>query len=486
MKKCLALLLLGILSIFSGMGMAVAEENASIANAVKTYGVSKVCNAYHQLIALIVEYPEKVETPSVDAYSVIDYDTVEYREAFNVRDQSEAPIVAVYTNDKPEVRENRQSVPGRFVVVELAEIKGTVEEDGVLKPTTIAGNCTWRRTTEAGTDGADWKRQDFSKLVFKQKEDVKNAAGEVVSPAGVLPTLLFEDLVNLEVDEFVSDFFTLSNGNQMYYSYWLPKNYDENRQYPMVVSLTGGGGTYRIQPNGDPRGAHITRDRGAMAWLSAKEDVIVLSPQQCNDPFKSTGDDVMEIVNYFICHYSIDPDRVTCIGSSAGGLTWSNILTKPEYAKVFAAYVPCNTHFNGAQTMYKEEYNVTRMEEAYGFNSYEDYLNPEMEMDDSEYYEEAKQALKALVDNKINVWIWHGYNDETASCGKGVSMYRILRRIYQEEGLSEDEINDLVKLTLIDTERFHEMGILSYHMASKVAVSDSDFIDWMLAQTRAD
>ena len=122
MKKCLALLL-GVLSIFSGMGMAVAEENASIANAVKTYGVSKVCNAYHQLIALIVEYPEKVETPSVDAYSVIDYDTVEYREAFNVRDQSEAPIVAVYTNDKPEVRENRQSVPGRFVVVELAEIK---------------------------------------------------------------------------------------------------------------------------------------------------------------------------------------------------------------------------------------------------------------------------------------------------------------------------------------------------------------------------
>ena len=76
MKKCLALLL-GVLSIFSGMGMAVAEENASIANAVKTYGVSKVCNAYHQLIALIVEYPEKVETPSVDAYSVIDYDTVE-------------------------------------------------------------------------------------------------------------------------------------------------------------------------------------------------------------------------------------------------------------------------------------------------------------------------------------------------------------------------------------------------------------------------
>lgn len=483
MKKLLALVLA---LLFTACGYAFAEDAAKPANVVKTYGVSKVCDAYHQIIALIAEYPEEVVAPTVADYTVIDYDTVEYREEFNKRESSEAPVTAVYTNDKPEMREDQTSVPGKYVVIELAVIKGTVEEDGVLKPATIAGNCTWRRTTEAGTDGADWLRTDFSKLVVTQKNDVLNEKGEIISPAGFLPALQYEDLTNLQLDEFVSEYFDLSNGNQMYYSYWLPKDYDAGKKYPMVVSLTGGGGSYRIQPNGDPLGAHISRDRGAVAWLTVGEDVIVLSPQQSNDPYKTTGDDVMEIVNYFIANYSVDPDRVTCMGSSAGGLTWSSILVKPEYAKVFAAYAPCNTHFNGAQTMYKAEYDVKRMEEEFGFSSYEDYLNPDLEMTDEEYYEAAKEAFAAIVDNRVSVWVWHGYNDETAPCGRGISTYRILRRIYAEQGLSEEEIDKLVKLTLIDTAEFHEMGILSYHMASKVAVAHPEYIDWMLAQTRAD
>lgn len=481
MKKALSLLLL--VALFAA-GTAIAQEPATPANVVKTYGVSKVCDAYHQLIALIAEYPEDVVAPTPEDYSVIDYDTAEYREAFNVCEFSEAPITAVYTNDKPQMRANKVSVPGKYVVIELAVIKGAVEEDGIFKPTTIAGNCTWRRTTQAGTDGADWRRKDFSKLIVTQKNNVLNAKGDVVSAAGVLPALQYEDLTNLELDDFVSKYFQLSNGNEMYYSYYLPDDYDPAKKYPMVVSLTGGGGSYRIQPNGDPTGGHISRDRAAVAWLTCGEDVIVLSPQQSNDPYKTTGDDVMEIVYYFLENYAVDPDRVTCIGSSAGGLTWSNILTNPEYAKVFAAYASCNTHFNGAQTMYKAEYDVKRMEDTFGFDRYEDYLNPEMELDESEYYEEAKKALAAVVDNGVKVWVWHGYNDETSPVTRGISTYRILRKIYEEKGLSEEEIDELVKLMLIDTQEFHDLGILSYHMASKVAVSHPEFLDWMLAQHR--
>lgn len=75
MKKALSLLL--FLALFA-VGTAVAEESATPANVVKTYGVSKVCDAYHQLIALIAEYPKDVVAPSPEDYSVIDYDTVEY------------------------------------------------------------------------------------------------------------------------------------------------------------------------------------------------------------------------------------------------------------------------------------------------------------------------------------------------------------------------------------------------------------------------
>ncbi|MDO4548932.1 MAG: prolyl oligopeptidase family serine peptidase, partial [Clostridia bacterium] len=335
-------------------------------------------------------------------------------------------------------------------------------------------------------DGADWRRRDFSKLIVTQKNDVLDASGAVLSEAGILPTMLYDELTNFELDEFISEYFQLSNGNQMYYSYWLPEDYDPSMKYPMVVSITGGGGSNRTQANGDATGGHISRDRGAVAWLTCGQDVIVLSPQQANDPYATTPDDVMEIVNYFLDNFSVDPDRVTCMGSSAGGLTWSTILANPEYAGVFAAYAPCNTHFNGAQTMFKAEYDVARMEQTFGFSSFEDYMDPELVMDDSEYYDAAKEAFEQVVNNRINVWVWHGYNDETAPTGRGVSSYMILRRIYEEEGLSDEEIDELVKLTLVDTQEFHDLGILSYHMASKVAVSHQEFLDWMLSQTRAD
>lgn len=483
MKKTLAVLTAS-LCLFAGSAMA--EELAAAENIQKTIGITKVCDAYHQLVAVAVEYNAEVQSPSADAYSVVDYDTAGFRDVYDQRPFSEAKVTAVYTNDRPEMRENRDSVAGKYVLIELDKIHGAVEEDGIMKPATNAGVCTWRRTTEAGTDGADWRRQDFSKLVVTQKADVLGTDGKVVSKAGTLPSMKYEELVNLELDEFVSGYFTLSNGNQMYYSYHLPENYDPAKKYPLVVSLTGGGGSYRVQPNGDPTGGHISRDRGAVAWLSAEEDVLVLSPQQSNAPYKSNGDDVMEIVYDFMKKYSVDTNRVYAIGSSAGGLTFSSILTNPEYAKVFAAYAPCNTHFNGAQTMYKAEYDVPKMEEKFGFKSYEDFLNPELELDDSEYYEAAKQAFAAVVDNRINVYVWHGYNDQTAPADRGVSSYRILRRIYKEQGLSEEEIDKLVKLYLIDTAEFHDMGILSYHMASKVAVAHPEFIQWMLAQTRAD
>ncbi len=478
MKKLL--LTLGVLALTAQA--AFAGEATEATGVVGTKGFTKVCDAYHQIVAVAVEYEKEVAAPEIGAYTVIDYDTAEFREAFNRRDQSEAPVIAVYTNDAPEMREDKESVPGKYVIIELAPIAGAVEEDGIMKPAYNAGVCTWRRKTEAGEDGADWRRQDFSKFVITQTEDVLGTDGEVVSAAGTLPTLQYDELTNLQVDDFECAYFDLSNGNQMYYCYYLPEDYDESKAYPMVVSLTGGGGSYREQPNGDPLGGHLTRDRGAIAWTEADEDVIVLTPQQSNSPYKSTGDDVMEIVYYFLENYSVDPDRVYCIGSSAGGLTWSNVLANPEYASVFAAYAPCNTHFNGAQTMYKEEYDVKRMEETWGFSSYEDYLNPEIEKPEEEYYEAAKEALKAVVDNRIPVYVWHGFNDETAPCGRGVTTYRLLRRIYEEEGLSEEEIDDLVKIYLIPTQEFHDMGILSYHMASKVAVAHPEFIEWMLSQ----
>lgn len=483
MKKFLTTVLALILCLMLG---AASAETAAATNVASIKGFTQVCTAYHQLVAVAVEYSENVQAPAADAYTVIDYATAQFRDAFNIRPSSQAPVTAVYTNSVPEQREDKTSVEGRYVIIELAVIEGAVEEDGVFKPAYNAGVCTWRQTTEAGTDGADWRRTDFSKLIITQNVDVVNAQGKVVSAAGTLPTLQYDELVNYGLDEFKGEFYKLSSGNELYYSYYIPEDYDASHAYPLVVSLTGGGGTYRIQANGDPRGGHISRDGGAVAWLDASEDVIILSPQECSDPFKNTSDDIMEVVNYFLETYSIDLDRVYAIGSSKGGLTWSKILAKPEYAAKFAAYAPCNTNWTGFNTMFKPEYDVKRTEEVHGFNSYEDFMNPELWLDESEWVESARTVLQAAMDNRINVYVWHAYNDETAPVGRGISTYYALQRFYAEEGLSQAEIDELVKIYLISTEECHDLGVLSGHMASKVAVSHSEFIEWMLAQTRAD
>ena len=482
-KKMLALLLALALSLSVCGAMA---EGTAATNVVSIKGFTKVCTAYHQLVAIAVEYDQNVQAPAADAYTVTDYATKYFREAFNNRPFSEAPVTCVYTNDAPEQREDKTSVEGKYVIIELAVIQGTVEEDGIFKPAYNAGVCTWRLTTEAGTDRADWRRKDFSDLVITQNVDVKNAAGEVVSKAGTLPTLQYDELTNYDLDDFVSDFYTLSSGNQLYYSYYLPENYDSSKAYPLVVSITGGGGTYREQANGDPRGGHISRDAGAVAWLHAPEDVLVLSPQQCGDPFKSTGDDIMEVVNYFIANYAVDTNRVYAIGSSAGGLTWSSILSVPEYAAEFAAYAPCNTNWTGFTTMFKSDYDVKCTEDVWGFSSYEDFMNPDLWLDDSEWVESAKALLAPIMENRVNVYVWHAYNDETAPVGRGISTYYALHRFYAEQGLSEEEIDSLVKIYLIPTQEDHDLGILSGHMASKVAVAHPEFIEWMLAQTKGE
>lgn len=483
MKKLMTIVLALALCLMLAIASA---ETAPATNVASIKGFTQVCTAYHQLVAIAVEYSENVQAPAADAYTVIDYATAQFRDAFNIRPFSQAPVTAVYTNNEPAQREDKTSVEGKYVIIELAVIEGAVLEDGVYKPAYNAGVCTWRQTTEAGTDRSDWRRNDFSKLIITQNVDVVNAAGKVVSAAGTLPTLQYEDLTNYGLDEFVGEFYKLSNGNELFYAYYLPENYDASRAYPMVVSLTGGGGTYRSQANGDPRNGHLSRDGGAVAWIDAPEDVIILTPQECSEPFKNTGDDIMEIVNYFIETYSVDPNRVYAIGSSKGGLTWSKILANPEHAAVFAAYAPCNTNWTGFNTMFKPEYDVALTEDVLGLSSYEDFMKPEMWLDDSEWVEAARAAMAAAMDNKINVYVWHAYNDETAPVGRGISTYYALKRFYAEDGLSEEEIDKLVKIYLIPTQECHDLGVLSGHMASKIAVAHPEFIEWMLAQTRAD
>lgn len=451
---------------------------------VKTYGITQVKDAYHQLTAVIIEYPSAVKTPEKEVYAIRDYDTWDLREDFNRRPFSDMEISCVYTNDRPAVKKDKLSIPGRFVVVELKAIKGAVQEDGILKPPSSGGICTWRKQG----DRHDWRRKDFSKLALIQLETVYLENGQNVKSC-ILPELEWSHITNLELDDAVCQDFLLSTGHSLHCEYWLPKDYEkETVNYPLIINISGGGGQYSSEQQHDPTGGHVSRDRGAVAWLGAKEKVLIFSPQLNRDD-QTSPDEIMEAVYSFIEKHRVDTERIIGIGSSLGTIKFSQILNNPEYAKLFTTYIQCNGDFRSAQCMFTCD--ERRMEEKYGYNCLEDYLNKDIWIEKDNYFNtpefaEAAASLEGVVNNNVAVWVWHGVNDEVAPTSRGVSAYLMLQEAYRRHGYSEAAINKMVKLTLIQTEEYHNMGIFSYHQASKIAVSHQELLDWALEQKKSD
>lgn len=451
---------------------------------VKTFGVTQVKDAYHQLTAVIIEYPGIVKTPAKGTYAVRDYDTWNFREVFNRRTFSDMGISSVYTNDKPAVREDKASFPGNYVVVELETIKGAVLEEGILKPPSTGGICTWRKQE----DRHDWRRKDFSRLALVQLKTVYLENGETVK-AGFLPALEWNHITNVELDDAVCEDILLSTGHRLHCEYWLPEGYEEETSnYPLVINISGGGGQYSSEQKDDPTGGHVSRDRGAVSWLGAEKKVLVFSPQLNRDD-QTTPDEIMEAVIGFIETHRADQERIIGIGSSLGTIKFSEILNNPEYAKLFTVYIQCNGDFRSARCMFTCDEG--RLEEKFGYHCLEDYLNKDLWIEKENYfntpeYARAEASLKGVIDNKVAVWVWHGVNDEVAPTSRGVSTYLMLREAYRRRGYSEEVVNKLVKLTLIQTEEYHDMGIFCYHQASKIAVSHKELLNWALDMRKSE
>ena len=463
-------------------------------------GIARVENAYHQLRALILDYGIAVRTPSVDSYLIRDLDTPAFREVFNIRPYSDAKITDVYTNDAPSLAKDSgcQTGYGRYVIVELAVIEGYVYEDGMLKPPHNAGVCTWR---QAG-DGCEWRRQDFTNLKLYQLRPVVSWDGEQTVLAGEMPSLLYNNLVTEECQQFEETFWKLSSGREMYVACHIPESYSQKpgKKYPLVVSLSGGGGCLNNEQSHPSTGGNLTRDRGACAWLTAEEEAFILTPQlyhktcmlgltEKDDYLECCAKDVMEAVNHFIESHRVDEERIYCIGSSLGTMVWSTVLHQPAYAKVFTAYIQCNGHFNGAHSMFLPEYDQKRAEDVLGLHGLKDYENPclWLEGDDffeSETFQKYAAALKNVVDYRIAVDVWHCLNDEVAPTNRGITTYLCLRELYRRKGLSEEAIDELVSLHLLPVEMMHRMGIFSYHQASKAAAADKQMLSRTLSLTK--
>lgn len=109
---------------------------------------------------------------------------------------------------------------------------------------------------------------------------------------------------------------------EIHYSYYLPEGYDASKIYPMVMVMPG----YDRMWFGESSSGSNLDWRGFLSWTELDEDIIVVSAQ-LTDWGEKSARQAIELTEYFLQIYSVDPNRVYAAGYSAGGETMSQAVS---------------------------------------------------------------------------------------------------------------------------------------------------------------
>ncbi len=184
-----------------------------------------------------------------------------------------------------------------------------------------------------------------------------------------------------------------SNGNVHYHSYF-PKDYDENEEYALFVSLPGYEGLYF-----QGVGANLRSEDFAFRAQNYNDKMIIVAPQ-LNDWGETSARQTVDLVEFLLKRYSVDKNKVFINGYSGGGETLSLVLTmRPE---LFTAALHVASVWDG--------------------------------------------ELEPLVNARMPVYFTIGESDEYYGSQRITATYDKLVETYRNQGLSDSEISSLAVL----------------------------------------
>ena len=213
----------------------------------------------------------------------------------------------------------------------------------------------------------------------------------------------------------------------IHYNVYIPDSYDGTKEYALYVTLPGYQGLYFQGVGENIR----TEDFGfeAQAYIS---DMIIVAPQ-LNDWGQTSADQTIELTQYFLAHYKIDPSRVYINGYSGGGETLSLVLAKqPE---LYTAALMCSSQWDG--------------------------------------------AYEPLVEAETPVYFVIGEDDEYYGSGPFKEAYQEIYDLYKAQGLSEEEIAKLVVLDIKDKEYFEGTPVTYQHGGGYLFCRDKEIMGWL-------
>ena len=265
-----------------------------------------------------------------------------------------------------------------------------------------------------------WNTQNDSQSVSESNNEKKSTVP------------INEETVTSGTDEyrgFLLDNVLHSQDNgDIHYNVYIPDSYDGSEPYALYFTLPGYQGLYF-----QGVGQNIKTEEFGFVAQDYNEKMIIVAPQ-LNDWGETSANQTIALVEYFIEHYNIDQSQVYANGYSGGGETMSLVMAKR--ADLFTAYLHASTKWDG------------------------DY--------------------EAVIENRTPVYIAIGKDDDYYGSQPSQETYDELYHLYKNEGLSDDEINELLVLDLKDENYFTSQGMTNQHGGgAALFVKDEQIMSWL-------
>lgn len=218
-----------------------------------------------------------------------------------------------------------------------------------------------------------------------------------------------------------------ANDGDIHYSVYIPDSYDGSEPYAVFFTLPGYEGLY-FQGVGE----NLYSENFAFEAKNYNSKMIIVAPQ-LSDWGETSARQTIALVEYFLCHYNIDPEKVYAEGYSGGGETMSQVMgMRPE---LFTAYLQCSSQWDG--------------------------------------------AYEPVVESRTPVYLAVGESDEYYGSGPSEEAYENLYELYRQEGLSDEEIGELLVLDVKDAAWFESRGWTNQHGGGGLFASDEEIMGWL-------
>ena len=333
MKKIL--LFLTIFSMLLSTGIISAESTITLKTEKIKYprgirnvtSVTEVFGTGQQITHIILEFNEKVVNSQLT------------KNTFTVSDRT---VEKIYSNDRPERTDIVKD--GRYVIIEL-------------NPKDNGASLRLEGNDEVGFQ----MKKATSKIT--QKEDILFTNGKKLEKSiAILENNKIRNLIVENFKQFV--YKDPKTGTSVKYNLYIPKNYDKNKKYPLVLFM------HDMGVLSEDTKTTLLQGNGAISFATPEEqerhEAFVLAPQYSRKVVDDNGDitsDLDATVNlikdYLISKYSIDEKKLYATGQSMGGMM--AIVMNYKYPELFAAsyLVACQWDPKEVSTMAKNNLWIT-------------------------------------------------------------------------------------------------------------------------------